>query len=54
MIITLIFRNFATHICNKMANLLRLGIKNISIYFVLHSTFRNFATHICNITDIIH
>ena len=50
MIITLIFRNFAI----KMANLLRLGIKNISIYFVLHSTFRNFATHICNITDIIH
>ena len=40
----LYFRNFAI----KMANLLRLGNKNKSIYFVLHSTFRNFAADFYN------
>jgi len=32
-----------------MANLLSLGNKNKSIYFVLRSTFRNFA-RICRIS----
>ncbi len=42
---------FLKKICNfaiKMANLLRLGNKNKSIYFVLHSTFRNFAADFYN------
>ena len=34
---------FCKNFANKMAKLLRLGIKNKRIYFVLLSTFRNFA-----------
>jgi hypothetical protein len=38
------FRSAAEkELCIENANLLRLGIKNKRIYFVLPSTFRNFA-----------
>ena len=36
-------RSFFCNFAIKMANLLSLGNKNKSIYFVLRSTFRNFA-----------
>jgi hypothetical protein len=31
------------YLCNKVAKILRLGIKNKRVYFVLLSTFRIFA-----------
>ena len=38
--------NFSYHFADKSAKLLRLGMKNESIHFVLRSTFRNFAAEI--------